>query len=231
MGQKPVILSAGEDGGGNAPDEALEDQTGVIFHVIAQREVQPDLLRVQQRHDLPQLRQVLAALQGFQFGNGPGPEEGQQEAFVGTVFGAEGPQFLLPLLAQTVQGLLPGMLGKAASVHRPADQAHMAQAQNRSLAQGSQGLCRQVQNLGNLVSAHIAHTLDARLQNLPEGTGVALLAVDILPVMDLGDGAGSLGGVLHDGQGHIGLHGKEPSVGTGKGDDPIGLQKVLVAHI
>ena len=101
----------------------------------------------------------------------------------------------------------------------------MGDVQHEPSPQKLQTLRRQQHHLGDFIIPQVAHTFQPRLHDLP------VIPVDVLIVVQLLHRARGVRGIFHDGQRHVRLQCQQPSAAAGKGDDPVGQQKVLVADV
>ena len=101
----------------------------------------------------------------------------------------------------------------------------MGDIQHEGLPQQLQALHCQQHYLGDFVIPQVAYTFQACLENFP------VIPVDVFIIIYLLDHARFLGGVLHDGQGHVRLQRQQPPPVTGEGDDLIRHQKILVPDV
>ena len=107
----------------------------------------------------------------------------------------------------------------------------MGHVQNVVGADGLEALDSQGHDLVDVVQVHLADALQAGLHDLLEGAVSLAGAVDVLIIIDLPGAGLVLPGVLHDGDGHIGLQGHEDAPGVGEGDHPVADEEVLVADV
>ena len=134
-------------------------------------------------------------------------------------------QFVGVFPPQTVHGLALDLPRKTAAIENRGNQAHVGQVQHIAPVQQRQALHRQQHHLGHFVLSQVTHALQSSLHNLP------VIPIDIFTVVDLLHHPRGLGGVFHNGQGHIRFQGQQLSPRAGKGNNLVRHQKILVAHI
>ena len=232
-----VILSAGQDAGGNTFQVPPEHHAAVVAQVVAHREIQPHILRksvfLQQFQQVFQLFQRLLFLRTRQpWGQRfqcflPAPTGGHcLQSLPGSLFSvAQGLQVVGIFPLQAGHGLFALPVIKPKPVQHRRQQAHVGNIQHIVLPQQRKALHRQQRRLGNVVGRQIAHTFQSRLHDLP------VVPVDVLTIVDLLHHAGGLRGIFHNGQRHVRLQCHQLAALPGEGDDLVGNQKILVPYV
>ena len=109
-------------------------------------------------------------------------------------------------------------------------QTKMGDFQNAVPAGAGQAFGSQLQDFVEAVFVDVADGLQTHLGNFPEGAAAPGDPVDIFVIVQLPD-TGSILGVLHNGEGYIGLQRHQLAVQIREGNDGFADEKILVPGV